>query len=222
LFILLDIQGILAYFGNIGYIGIFIISFIGSILIFIPVPYFPILITSAFNKNLDPNLIALSATLGALLAKSAIFIASYYGRNLLSNKTRSKIMPLQNFLSKYGGLAAFAAALLPIPDDLVYIPLGIAKYSIRKFVFFTFFGKLLYGLGVVWSAVFLGRPIVEQFISFSEANDQISIIIIAVTTVALLVLILYLTFKVDWTKVIGKWFPWALDVDSDREDKQKD
>ena len=82
------IQGILTYFGNIGYIGIFIISFLGSILIFIPVPYFPILITSAFNKELDPNIIALSATIGAVLAKSSIFIASYYGRNLLSNKTK--------------------------------------------------------------------------------------------------------------------------------------
>ena len=77
-------------------------------------------------------------------------------------------MPLQNFLSKYGGLAAFIAALLPVPDDLVYIPLGIAKYSIKKFVIFTFFGKLLYGLAVVWGAVILGRPIMEQFISFSE------------------------------------------------------
>jgi membrane protein DedA with SNARE-associated domain len=218
----MDIQGILAYFGNVGYIGIFIISFIGSILIFIPVPYFPILITSAFNKNLDPNLIALSATLGALLAKSIIFIASYYGRNLLSNKTKSKIMPLQNFLSKYGGLAAFIAALLPVPDDLVYIPLGIAKYSIRKFVIFTFFGKLLYGLAVVWGAVILGRPIMEQFISFSEANSQSSIIIIAVTTIALLALVLFFTFKVDWAKTIGKWFPWALDSDSDRKNKQKD
>lgn len=213
----MDIQGILTYFGNIGYIGIFIISFLGSILIFIPVPYFPILITSAFNKELDPNIIALSATIGAVLAKSCIFIASYYGRNLLSIKTKSKIMPLQNFLAKYGGLAAFIAALLPIPDDMVYIPLGIAKYSIRKFVLFTFFGKLLYGLIIVWGAVIFGRPIMEQFLSFSEANNQFSIIIIGGLTVGLLILILYFTFKVDWARLIGKWFPWALDNDVNKK-----
>lgn len=213
----MDIQGILTYFGNIGYIGIFIISFLGSILIFIPVPYFPILITSAFNKNLDPNIIALSATIGAVLAKSSIFIASYYGRNLLSKKTKSKIMPLQNFLAKYGGLAAFIAALLPIPDDMVYIPLGIAKYSIQKFVIFTFFGKLLYGLIIVWGAVILGRPIMEQFLSFSETNNQFSVFVIGGLTLGLLVLILYFTFKVDWTRIIGKWFPWALDTDADKK-----
>jgi membrane protein DedA with SNARE-associated domain len=215
----MDIQGILTYFGNVGYIGIFIISFLGSILIFIPVPYFPILITSALNKELDPNIIALSATIGAVLAKSSIFIASYYGRNLLSNKTKSKILPLQNFLAKYGGLAAFVAALLPIPDDLVYIPLGIAKYSVRKFVLFTFIGKLLYGLIVVWGAVFLGRPIMEKFLSFSDANNQFSIAAISALTIGLLILILFFTFKMDWTKIIGKWFPWALDNDHDTKNK---
>ncbi|HEY0580276.1 MAG TPA: VTT domain-containing protein [Candidatus Nitrosocosmicus sp.] len=215
----MDIQGILTYFGNVGYIGIFIISFLGSILIFIPVPYFPILITSALNKELDPNIIALSATFGAVLAKSSIFIASYYGRNLLSNKTKSKILPLQNFLAKYGGLAAFIAALLPVPDDLVYIPLGIAKYSVRKFVLFTFIGKLLYGLIIVWGAVFLGRPIMEKFLSFSDANNQFSIAVISALTIGLLILILFFTFKMDWTKIIGKWFPWALDNDHDTKNK---
>ena len=215
----MDIQGILTYFGNVGYIGIFIISFLGSILIFIPVPYFPILITSALNKELDPNIIALSATFGAVLAKSSIFIASYYGRNLLSNKTKSKILPLQNFLVKYGGLAAFIAALLPVPDDLVYIPLGIAKYSVRKFVLFTFIGKLLYGLIIVWGAVFLGRPIMEKFLSFSDTNNQFSIAVISALTIGLLILILFFTFKMDWTKIIGKWFPWALDNDHDTKNK---
>ncbi len=217
----MDIQGILTYFGNVGYIGIFIISFLGSILIFIPVPYFPILITSALNKELDPNMIALSATIGAVLAKSSIFIASYYGRNLLSKKTKSKILPLQNFLAKYGGLAAFIAALLPVPDDLVYIPLGIAKYSIKKFVLFTFFGKLLYGLIIVWGAVILGRPVMEQILLFSNANNQFTVILIAGLTIGLLILILFFTFKVDWTKIIGKWFPWALDNDFDEKHKNK-
>jgi membrane protein DedA with SNARE-associated domain len=217
----MDIQGILTYFGNVGYIGIFIISFLGSILIFIPVPYFPILITSALNKELDPNMIALSATIGAVLAKSSIFLASYYGRNLLSKKTKSKILPLQNFLAKYGGLAAFIAALLPVPDDLVYIPLGIAKYSVKKFVLFTFFGKLLYGLIIVWGAVILGRPVMEQILLFSNANNQFTVILIAGLTIGLLILILFFTFKVDWTKIIGKWFPWALDNDFDEKHKNK-
>ena len=116
-------------------------------------------------------------------------------------------------------MAAFIAALLPVPDDLVYIPLGIAKYSVRKFVLFTFIGKLLYGLIIVWGAVFLGRPIMEKFLSFSDANNQFSIAVISALTIGLLILILFFTFKMDWTKIIGKWFPWALDNDHDTKNK---
>ena len=105
------------------------------------------------------------------------------------------------------------------PDDLVYIPLGIAKYSVRKFVLFTFIGKLLYGLIIVWGAVFLGRPIMEKFLSFSDANNQFSIAVISALTIGLLILILFFTFKMDWTKIIGKWFPWALDNDHDTKNK---
>jgi membrane protein DedA with SNARE-associated domain len=118
-------------------------------------------------------------------------------------------------------LAAFIAALLPVPDDLVYIPLGIAKYSVKKFVLFTFFGKLLYGLIIVWGAVILGRPVMEQILLFSNANNQFTVILIAGLTIGLLILILFFTFKVDWTKIIGKWFPWALDNDFDEKHKNK-
>ena len=127
--------------------GIFLISFIGSIIPFIPVPYFPILVTSALDKSLDPNVIVLMSTIGAVLAKTIIFIASYYGRNILSKKTKTRMLPLQKLLSKYGGIGAFVAALTPIPDDLVYIPLGIAKYSPSRFALFTFLGKFFSGCG---------------------------------------------------------------------------
>jgi membrane protein DedA with SNARE-associated domain len=197
-----------------------VISFIGSIIVFIPVPYFPILISSALNKDFDPHMIALSSALGAVLAKIIIFIASYYGRNILSNKTKTKMQPLQKLLSKYGAIGAFLAALTPIPDDLIYIPLGLAKYSAKKFAIATFLGKFIFGEIIVWGTVFLGRPIMEEVLSVSDASNQISTIVVTVLTVALLILVLFFTFKVDWGKIIGRWFPWALNEDSDEKPKK--
>lgn len=195
----------------------------GSIIPFIPIPYFPILITSALNKNMDPNLIALMSAIGAVVAKTIIFIASYYGRNILSKKTQTRMLPLQRVLSKYGGIGVFAAALTPIPDDLVYIPLGIAKYQPSRFALFTFLGKFFLGEIIVWGTVLLGRPITEELIAVSDTGSPLSSIIITVLTVSLLVLILFFTFKFDWGKIIGKWFPWALDThESNGFTKNKD
>ena len=39
------------------------------------------------------------------------------------------MLPLQRLLSKYGWGGAFVAALTPIPDDLVYIPLGLVSIA---------------------------------------------------------------------------------------------
>jgi membrane protein DedA with SNARE-associated domain len=217
---LISFHDLSSFYSDSGYIGILIISFIGSIILFIPVPYFPILISSALNKDFDPHMIALSSALGAVLAKIIIFIASYYGRNILSNKTKTKMQPLQKLLSKYGAIGAFLAALTPIPDDLIYIPLGLAKYSAKKFAIATFLGKFIFGEIIVWGTVFLGRPIMEEVLSVSDASNQLSTIVVTVLTVALLILVLFFTFKVDWGKIIGRWFPWALNEDSDEKPKK--
>lgn len=223
---MIDIQDLYSFYSGSGYLGIFLISFIGSIIPFIPVPYFPVLVSSALDKSLDPNLIVLISTIGAVLAKTIIFIASYYGRNILSTKTKTRMLPLQKVLSKYGGIGVFVAALTPIPDDLVYIPLGIAKYSPSKFALFTFIGKYLLGTTIVWGTVYLGRPIMETFLVMTDSNDQYSAILIAVLSVILLALVLLFTFRFDWAKIIGKWFPWAIDnsdtkSDHDANDKKK-
>lgn len=223
---MIDIQDLYSFYSGSGYIGIFLISFIGSIIPFIPVPYFPVLVSSALDKSLDPNVIVLLSTIGAVLAKTIIFIASYYGRNILSKKTKTRMLPLQKLLSKYGGIGVFVAALTPIPDDLVYIPLGIAKYNPSRFALFTFIGKFLLGAIIVWGTVYLGRPIMESFLVMTDSNDQYTTILVTVLSVILLALVLFFTFKFDWAKIIGKWFPWAIDnsdtqSDHDNNNKKK-
>ena len=121
---MVDIGDLFPFDPELGYLGILIISFIGSIIVFVPVPYFPILVTASFNPKFDPHLIALVSAVGTVAAKTIIFLFSYYGRNIMSDKTKKRMLPLQRLVSKYGWPGAFAAALTPIPDDLVYIPLA--------------------------------------------------------------------------------------------------
>ena len=214
------ISDLFAFFEGFGYLGILLISFIGSIIVFIPVPYLPILVTAAFNKHLDLNIISLSSTTGAVTAKIIIFYVSYYGNNILNVKTKNRILPLQRLLSRYGWLGAFLAALTPIPDDLVYVPLGLAKYSPWKFASAIFVGKFLLNEGIVWAAALLGKPFIENFISNNTTNyTPFHVIIGIVASGVVLGIILYLIVKTDWAKIIGKLFPWTIidkDSDSDR------
>lgn len=205
---------------ELGYIGILIISFVASLVPFIPIPYFPLLITASFNSNFNPHLIALVSASGVVAAKTIIFLASYYGRKILSDQTKQRMRPLQNLVSRYGWPGAFVAALTPIPDDIVYIPLGLAKYSPWKFATATFAGKFLMNEAIVWSSIFLGKPFVDSIVG--DTTDPTSLIILAMASIAALGVVIYYSLKIDWAKVIGRWFPWALeDNNEDKTDKDK-
>ena len=203
---------------NLGYPGILLITFIISLIVFVPIPYIPVLILALFSSRLDPNLIALSSAIGVTLGRSVIFLASYHGRALIDNSTLKRMAPLQRLLAKYGSLVSFVAAVTPIPpDDIVIILLGIAKFSLLKFILTTFGGKLLINLAVVWAAILWGLPMVQQF--FNQITDPIHLLIVTVASLIAVIATVYLVLKLDWGTMIGKWFPWTLnDNNNDRKE----
>jgi uncharacterized membrane protein YdjX (TVP38/TMEM64 family) len=151
---------------------------------------------------------------GVVAAKTIIFFASYYGgRKVLSDKTKHRMLPLQKLVSRYGWPGAFIAAATPIPDDLVYIPLGLAKYSPWKFATATFAGKFVMNEAIVWSSIFLGRPFVESVLG--ETTDPAWLVVGAVVSIALLGVTVYYSLKIDWARIIGRWFPWTLEDNKD-------
>jgi membrane protein DedA with SNARE-associated domain len=223
---LVTLEDLFPFDPELGYIGILLVSFVFSLIPFVPIPYFPLLITASFNSNFNPHIIALASALGIVAAKTIIFFISYYGRKILSDKTKKRMRPLQNLVSRYGWFGAFIAALTPIPDDIIYIPLGLAKYSPWKFATATFAGKLLMNESIVWGSIFLGRPFVEDILS-ADTTDRTSLIIAAIVSTAALAVVVYFSLKIDWARVIGRWFPWALkngneeDDDDDNNDNNK-
>jgi membrane protein DedA with SNARE-associated domain len=205
---------------NLGYPGILLITFLISLLVFVPIPYIPILILALFSSRLDPNLIALSSAIGVTLGRSVIFFASYRGRALIDNSTLKRMAPLQRLLAKYGSLVSFVAAVTPIPpDDIVIILLGIAKFNLLKFILTTFGGKLIINLAVVWAAVLWGLPMVQQFLN--QTTDPVHLLILAVVSLIIAVATVYLVIKLDWGTIIGKWFPWTLNAGYDKEKSGK-
>jgi membrane protein DedA with SNARE-associated domain len=218
---LVALEDLFPFGTELGYIGILLISFVSSLIPFIPIPYFPVLITASFNANFNPHIIAIISALGIVGAKTIIFFISYYGRKILSDKTKKRMRPLQNLVSRYGWFGAFIAALTPIPDDIVYIPLGLAKYNPWKFATATFAGKFLMNESIVWGSIFLGRPFVEDILS-SDTTDTTSLIIAAIVSTVVLAVVVYFSLRIDWARVIGRWFPWALQNGNDEEKEEED
>lgn len=210
-----DINEIFAVFNSFGYLGVLLVSFVASIIIFVPIPYFPILIAAAFNGHLDPNLISLSGAVGTTVAKIIIFYASYYESDILKFSKKRSILPLERLLSRYAWVGAFTAALIPIPD-LVSVPLGMTKYSAWKFAIAIFSGKFIFNEVMVWGSIVLGRAFIKRLgllgpgtTNITSTNSVYLVIGIA-SGVAILAVIIYVSLRIDWAKIIGTWFPWTL------------
>ena len=213
-----NLEDLLSFFNSFGYLGILLISFVGSIIIFIPIPYFPVLVAAAFDKHLDPHIISLSSAIGSVAGKMIIFYASYYGRKILNSSTKKRMFPLHKLLSKYGWLGAFIAAATPVPDDVVYITLGLAKYKPFRFATAVFAGKMVLKEITVWGALLIGRPFIEYFIS--NYSNPVYFVALIGSTGVILAIILYLSLKLDWAKIIGKWFPWTLTDESSSDSRE--
>jgi membrane protein DedA with SNARE-associated domain len=108
-------------------------------------------------------------------------------------------------LSRYGWMGVFIAASTPIPDDIVYIPLGLAKYSPLKFASALFLGKFMLGGVIVVTSIYFGRLFIEYLLA--ETSNPKSLIIIAAITIAIAVVMIYYFIKIDREKILENGFP---------------
>lgn len=207
---MITLDELLLLYDYFGYPGILFVSFIISILFFLPIPYFPLPLIAAFDKNLDPHIISISGTVGAVAAKMIIFYLAYSGRNIITKKSKGRTMSLQKLLGKYGWIGALVAPIIPFSENFIYITLGLTKYNPWKFAVSVFAGVLLYNEFIVWIGVLLGRPFVQSIISeFTNTENPTTIIIAIILSSTGILITLYLLVKVNWNKIIGKRFPWT-------------
>ncbi len=199
---------------EVGYLGLSLVSFLGSLIPFVPVPSFILLATMAVGDQFNLHvLVFLSAVLSAG-AKQVIFYLSYGGRRIISEKSKQRMKPFQNLVRRYGAAAAFAAAATPIPDDLVYVPLGLAKYNPRRFFVATLAGKIVLHYVIVLTSHFLGLSLVEPLLE--EIEDPNTIYLGMIAFGAMMTVSVVLLLRLDWPKLMGRFAPWTLD------DQEKD
>ena len=210
----MDFSDLFPFAPEVGYAGLSLVSFLGHLIPFVPVPSFVLLGTMAVGDQFNIHILAILGALTATAAKQIIFTISYGGGKIISENTRKRMKPFERLVKRYGGGAAFIAAATPIPDDLVYIPLGLAKYSPKKFFVATLAGKILLSYIIVLIANNLGLSILDPILENIEDPTPVYIGIV-VFSVALAVMVI-LMLRLDWRKILGRVAPWTLEDDNDK------
>lgn len=183
-----------------GYFGIFLISLIGSMSIFFPIPYTVVIFT--LGGTFEPLWIAVAAGFGSAVGEFSGYLLGYGGRKTIGEKYKKKMQLLMKVFDKFGPIVIFLFALTPLPDDLLFIPLGVIRYSLVRALVPAIIGKICMNFIVAYSGRFSIQIIRDIF---GGESEWISALIGMVLAIVLLVIVLAAMFKLDWEKILEKY-----------------
>ena len=181
-----------------GYFGVFLLSLVGTASIIIPIPYTLIIFTLSLSGQWNSTLLVIAGGVGSALGELTGYALGYFGRRVVSEERQRKMIYLVRVFDRYGPLAIFAFALTPLPDDLLFIPLGIMKYKFYKAFIPSLIGKMLMIFILVNSGNIAGDILTRVF---GESGNQWGIVI----TTILLIIVLFALYRIDWEKVLKKY-----------------
>ena len=199
-----------------GYLILALVNFFGSLIPFVPLPGFLLLATMSVGNEYDLHVLALLSAITATVAKQMIFFVSFSGRRIMSGKTRKRMRPFERLVKKYGAAAAFVAAATPMPDDIIFIPLGLAKYNPKRFFIATLTGKIVLSYIIVLISHYVGLSFIEPFLE--NIDDPTPVYIGIIVFGVIMTVIIVLLLKLDWQRIMGKFAPWTLDENNPEED----
>ena len=210
-----DLWELFPFTPEVGYLGLAIVSFFGSLIPFVPIPSFVLVATMAVGEQFDIHVLVIVAALTATAAKQIIFYVSYGGRKIISEKTKKRMKPFQKLVKRYGGSAAFVAAATPIPDDLVYIPLGLAKYNPKRFFVATLLGKIVLYYVIVLISHYMGLSLLEPILQ--DIEDPLPVYIGIIILGLAMTIIVILLLRLNWERILSRVAPWTLEDDDDNQ-----
>jgi membrane protein DedA with SNARE-associated domain len=186
------------WFTHLSYFGVFLLALVGATSIFIPIPYTIVIFWLGADSNWNPFLLTIAGGFGAAVGELSGYILGYYGRRIISEERLRKMSYLIKAFGGYLPIAIFFFAFTPLPDDLLFIPLGILRYKFFRVFIPSLIGKLT----MCFTLIQLGK-IGAYFILqiFGEESSWIGSVILFI----LFIVILVILFKVDWEKVLDKY-----------------
>ena len=155
--------------------GVFIAALIETIIP--PIPTMAVFPTAGFiasQNGLELHelfLLGIVGGLGASIGSTVIYlIALKLGRTALLrylNKVKvseKKLEKVEKWFEKYGDKAVLFGRMVPVFREMISVPAGLLKMSIKKFLAYTILGSCGWGVTMVLIGYFFGLTAFEMII----------------------------------------------------------
>tara|TARA_B100000029_G_scaffold454396_1_gene480880 strand:+ start:414 stop:899 length:486 start_codon:yes stop_codon:yes gene_type:complete len=138
---------------TVGYIGVFILSLVGSASVLIPVPGTAAICLGPGVLNLAPIIVAIIGSIAEVIGESSGYIIGYSGKGFI-DKSRF-YSGIQKKMQSNGSLFIFLMCCIPNPlFDLVGIAAGSLNFPFRKFILSVWLGKLVKGITITYTCFY--------------------------------------------------------------------
>ena len=127
-------------FAAYGYPGIFLVALMANATVFLPAP--GVAVVFAMGSIFNPLGVALAAGAGGALGELSGYLAGFSGQAVVE---RTDIYERINpWVQKFGGWAILVLSAIPNPFfDVAGVAAGIAKMSLRRFLFACWVGQTI-------------------------------------------------------------------------------
>ena len=186
-----------------GYFGVFAISLLGAVSILLPVPDSLTVFTISGlkvggNWGFEPVWVAVTAGIGSAIGEFSGYLLGFGGRKAITGRYRKNVDFLVKVFNKFGSIAIFIFTMTPLPDDMIFIPLGVMRYNPIKALLPAVAGKFIFNLIVAYSGRF-SIDFIED--TFGVGGDFTTALIIFAAGIALTIIM----FRFDWGKYFEKY-----------------
>ena len=145
------------YWRRLGYAGVFLLSFVGSVSLVLPVPGI-IAVCGTGGLELFLVGVALLSGTGETLGEISGYAIGYGGRSVVER--RRFFRRVRQWMEKRGGWLIFLVSVVPNPVfDIVGIAAGSVRFPFRRFLVVVWIGKTIKGLIVVHSCFWIAQLI---------------------------------------------------------------
>ena len=149
---------------TIGYLGVFVLSLVGSASILVPIPGTAAICVGPGLLDLLPFAVAFIGSVAEVIGETSSYIIGYGSRGLAEpNRFYKRI---EFWMQRKGSLFIFLMCCIPNPlFDIVGIAAGTLKFPIRRFLISVWVGKLVKGLLISYSCFYGFDLAIEFFVS---------------------------------------------------------
>ena len=133
---------------NLGYPGVFFLSFLGSVAMALPVP--GLITLCGVSALLNPFTVGMVAGIGETIGEASGYAVGFGGKGMILNYALYD--KIKRWMERRGTLVIFVVSLIPNPVfDVVGIAAGATRFPFPRFMLTVLAGKCLKGILVAYT-----------------------------------------------------------------------